>query len=81
MEDEVNRVPATRIGQGAQPGPNDGTKGFNPVPTFPGGDRGRDPGPEAMKSEVNSVRKGSGNSKGSKGTDFAQKRDAIRKKK
>lgn len=82
MEDEVSRVPSTSIGTGAQPGPNDGTKYINPVPSFAGGDRGRDPDCEAMKKEVNSVRGGSsGNRAGSKGTDFAAKRAGVRSKK
>jgi hypothetical protein len=83
MEKEVARVPSLNIGAGAQPGPNDGTKHINPIPTFPGGDRGRDPAEYAMKGEVNSVPKGNGggrSSRASKGADFAAKRSAVRKK-
>lgn len=83
MEREVARVPGLSIGTGAQPGPNDGTKYINPIPTFPAGDRGRDPRESAMESEVNSVPKSNGggrSSRASKGTDFAAKRSAIRKK-
>lgn len=82
MEREVARVPGLSIGTGAQPGANDGTKYINPVPSFPAGDRGRDPRESAMESEVNSVpkSKNGGSARASKGTDFAAKRSAVRKK-
>ena len=84
MEREVSRVPATRIGEGAKPGPNDGTKHINPVPAFKGSARAVSPPANAMESQVNSVRKGKGgggSSSASRGSDFAQKREAVRKKK
>lgn len=83
MEREVARVPKTRIGEGAKPGPNDGTKHINPVPTFKGSSRAVSPPAKVMESQVNSVRKGGGGggkARVSKGTDFAGRRSAVRKK-
>src|ERR1700746_1590459 len=60
MEREVNRVPGTRIGEGASPGPNDSMKFVNPLPA--GVNKGNKASPRAMamESEVNSVKKGKG---------------------
>jgi len=87
MESQVARVPGTNIGGGAKPGPNDGTKHINPVPSFSGGsgghDRATNPREKAMEGEVNPVPKGGGggrSSRASQGTNFAAKRAAVRKK-
>lgn len=87
MDRETASVPKLRIGEGAKPGPNDGTKHINPAPSFPSGTNGRQPREAAMKSEVNSVKKGNaggssksvGGYKGGKG--FSAKRSSQRSKK
>jgi hypothetical protein len=83
LDREVARVPKTRIGEGAKPKANTGTEHINPVPEFGSSKRGRQPEEHAMKSQVNSLKKGR-NNPGAKtvaaGT-FAAKRAAIRGKK
>lgn len=58
MDREVASVPKLRIGEGAKPGPNDGTKYINSVPSFASAAKGTQPKAMAMESEVNSVKKG-----------------------
>jgi hypothetical protein len=56
MKKEVARVPKTRIGAGAKPGPNDGTRGVATVPKRSGS--GAKPKAMALEKEVNPVKKG-----------------------
>lgn len=81
LDREVARVPKTRIGEGAKPGPNHGTEHINTPPTFPSTKRGSQPGEYAMKSEVNSIRKGRGNASAKSAGGFKAKRESVRAKK
>jgi hypothetical protein len=74
-------VPKTRIGEGAKPGPNDGTKHINPVPKMRSGEHGTKPNAKALEREVNSLRKGRSNASAKEAGGFAAKRKAIRAKK
>jgi hypothetical protein len=68
MDREVNRVPGTRIGEGAKPGPNNTLKFVNALPAGINKGPSASPGAMAMEKEVNSVKKGkSGGSSGSVG--------------
>jgi hypothetical protein len=74
-------VPKTRIGEGAKPPPNDGTKHINPVPKLGSSGRGTKPGAKALASEVNPLRKGRSNASAKETGGFAAKRKAVRGKK
>jgi hypothetical protein len=60
MDREVSKVPGTRIGEGAQPGPNNTLKYVNPLPAGinKSSDMGACPPAMAMEKEVNSMKKG-----------------------
>jgi hypothetical protein len=81
LDREVARVPKTRIGEGAKPGPNDGTQHINKPPKFGSSERGAKPGAKALESQVNAVRGGRKNSSAKSAGGFDAKRAAIRGKK